>query len=68
VNHLIITMMMGMGMKDLASNFDEVLEKGEEEPEEMIAELLESFGFIEKKEGRYRLTRMGEKFLELPIE
>ncbi|MFP3909767.1 MAG: hypothetical protein ACLFVX_07895 [Archaeoglobaceae archaeon] len=61
-------MMMGMGMKDLASNFDEVLEKGEEEPEEMIAELLESFGFIEKKEGRYRLTRMGEKFLELPIE
>ncbi|MFW5936043.1 MAG: hypothetical protein ACOCSC_02010 [Candidatus Hadarchaeota archaeon] len=55
-------------MKDLASNFDEVLEKGEEEPEEMIAELLESFGFIEKKEGRYRLTRMGEKFLELPIE
>lgn len=63
-----MTMMMGMGMKDLASNFDEVLEKGEEEPEEMIAELLESFGFIEKKEGRYRLTRMGEKFLELPIE
>ncbi|MFW6128583.1 MAG: hypothetical protein ACOC6M_05315 [Halobacteriota archaeon] len=61
-------MMMGMGMKDLASNFDEVLEKGEEEPEEMIAELLESFGFIEKKEGRYRLTRMGEKFLELPVE
>ncbi|MFO7967161.1 MAG: hypothetical protein R6U44_06150 [Archaeoglobaceae archaeon] len=60
--------MIGIGMKELASNFDEILEKGEEEPEEMLAEVLESIGLIEKQKGRYRLTRMGEKFLELPVE
>lgn len=60
--------MIGVGVKDLASNLDHILEKGEEEPEEMVAEFLESLGLIEKKDGKYRLTRTGEKFLELPVE
>ncbi len=54
-------------MREMASNLDEVLEKGEE-PEEKVAELLEYVGLIEKKSGKYRLTRIGEKFLELPVE
>lgn len=68
LNSLIITMMIEVGVKDLASNFDEILEKGEEEPEEMVAELLESIGLVERKDGKVKLTRTGEKFLELPVE
>lgn len=65
---VIMTIMINMGMREMASNLDEVLEKGEEEPEEKIAELLEYIGFIEKEEGKYRLTSIGEKFLKLPVE
>lgn len=60
--------MISIGVRDLASNFDEILEKGEEEPEEKLAELFEHIGLIEKKDGRYRLTNLGEKFLKLPVE
>jgi|Deesub1362B_J571_1020462.scaffolds.fasta_scaffold00146_9 predicted transcriptional regulator len=56
-------------IKKLALNLDEIIEKcEEEEPEERVAEFLMSIGLIEKREGIYRLTDRGERFLKLPVE
>jgi len=56
-------------IKKIALNLDKIVERcDEEEPEERIAEFLMSIGLIEKKEGTYRLTDRGERFLKLPVE
>lgn len=56
-------------LEKIILNFDEYVKNCSElQPEERIADFLESVGFIEKKEGIYQLTELGEKFLKLPLE
>jgi len=61
--------MSKINLEKMILNFDEYVSNCNElQPEERVADFLESIGFIEKENGVYQLTELGEKFLKLPLD